>query len=104
MFIVFEFCRKQDIAMLLELILKIIILTTKMEEIEEAKADTDASVLDEADKNIVGRDEDTAAAIIEATKTSHYTKNNLGLKLRYPQVLCILMALLSMNCVFHRRS
>ena len=83
MFIVFEFCRKQDIAMLLELILKII----KMEEIEEAKADTDASVLDEADKNIVGRDEDTAAAIIEATKTSHYTKNNLGLKLRYPQVL-----------------
>merc|ERR1712106_199405 len=54
----------------------------QLEEEEEAKADTDKTASDEVDTNILGKDEERADAIRNATEVSMSTKKNLGLTLR----------------------
>jgi len=54
----------------------------QIEETEEAKADSDKSVLEETDRNVLGKDEEVAEAIKAATETSNYTKKNLGIALK----------------------
>merc|ERR1719187_2629 len=54
----------------------------QLEEEEEAKAESDKTQDDELDKNVLGKDEDVAAAIKSATEAATYSKRNLGLALR----------------------
>ena len=54
----------------------------QLEEEEEAKAESDKTQDDELDKNVLGKDEDVAAAIKSATEAATYSKRNLGIALR----------------------
>ena len=54
----------------------------QLEEEEEAKAESDKTQDDELDKNVLGKDEDVAAAIKSATEAATYSKKNLGIALR----------------------
>ena len=76
------------------------------EEDDEAKASTDKTLLNELDKNILGRDAEMASAIKAATQVAGNIKKNLGVSLKSVSVRCKCLVVLDYcrkprNCSFN---